>query len=361
MSTTVVFAVPGKLDQLTGGYLFDRRVVESFRDRDSAIRVAELPGAFPLVDLVAINAAKDLVSSLKQEEVLVIDGLALPAFASLLPLKQGGRSIGFIHHPLFLETNLMKDLDRYFSDLESALWSSLDGIICASPSTARTVISAGICHKKVLVASPGVDLPTLPQQRYLKGTHGVKALRLLCVATVTARKGHIFLIQALSQLRHKPWTLDCYGCLDRDPDSVKMVRRSITQYGLADRISLHGEISPEQLSSAWLQADVFVLPSLHEGYGMVLTEAIAHGLPVVSTLAGAIPETLPQSASCLVEPSNSLALANVLSELMDDSDKLERLRMAALHERTSLVPWPEAIERWHQALSDCITYEKASQ
>lgn len=358
MSVTVVFSVPGKLNQLTGGYIFDRRVVESFKERGSVVHIAELPGTFPQVNAEAIDAATELVDSLRQEQVLVIDGLALPAFASLLPLQGGIRAIGFIHHPLFLETGLSKELVSYFYKLESTLWPLLDGLICASPSTARTVIQSGVSSYKVQVVSPGVDIPVSPLTQKITSTLSPHELRLLCVATISARKGHIYLVQALAQLRHHAWTLDCYGSLERDPDTVRKLTAVIAQHDLTDRIKLHGEISPQQLSNAWEQADIFILPSLHEGYGMVLTEAIAYGLPVVSTLAGAIPETVPKSASILVEPSNAQALASALDELMLDGAKLESLKKAAIHERSSLVTWPKAIESWHQALNKCLRYEK---
>ncbi len=358
LSSPIVFAVPGALDQLTGGYLFDRRVVESLRASGRTVRVAELAGQFPLADAQACSGARVLVQSLEPDSVLVIDGLALPAFESALMLPRGGIAIGFIHHPLSLETGLSREQYLYFARLESSLWSALGGLICASPSSARAVIASGIPRTRVAVASPGVDLPAELTSRRARGRAAQSPVRLLCVATLTLRKGHRVLIDALARLRALDWTLDCYGSLERDRDAVASVQRAIHEYGLSDRVRLHGEQPAERLQAAWGEADLFVLPSFHEGYGMVLTEAIAYGLPVVSTRAGAIPETVPAQASRLVEPGDVDALAGVLAELIRDGNELDRLTEEARIARSSLMNWPQALEAWRNALDGLVAQHK---
>lgn len=355
MKAPIVFVVPGPLDQLTGGYLFDRRIVDGLRAQGRTLRVVELPGRFPRADAIAREAARDLTASLSNETVLVIDGLALPAFESLLPLKQTAAAVGFVHHPLSLETGLSPEQVRFYTRLESALWSTLDGVICASPSSARSVCAAGVAAERVQVASPGVDLPAPISASARPITRASDApVRLLCVATITARKGHQVLVEALARLTGHAWTLDCYGSLDRDPDTVRALQQSIAEHGLRDRVRLHGEQSALTLARAWQSADLFVLPSFHEGYGMVLTEAIAHGLPVVSTRAGAIPETVPAAASQLVDPGDTQALSRVLAHLIADCDAREVLRRAALSARAELVSWPRAVDGWQQALDQCV-------
>lgn len=354
MNAPIVFAVPGPLDQLTGGYLFDRRIVEGLRAQGRALRVAQLPGQFPHVDAIACAAARDLICSLSEESVLVIDGLALPAFESLLPLKRGAAAVGFVHHPLSLETGLSPEQARLVDRLERALWLALDGVICASASSARSVCAAGVAAERVQVASPGVDLPE-PLPAAARPEQSPDApVRLLCVATVTARKGHRVLVEALARLTDHAWTLDCYGSLDRDPDTVRALRQAIADRRLSDRIRLHGEQPSVELARAWQAADLFVLPSFHEGYGMVLTEAIANGIPVVSTRAGAIPDTLPAAASQLVEPGDAQALARVLADLITHRDAREALRQAALSARSALVSWPRAVDIWRAALDRCV-------
>lgn len=359
MKSPIVFVVPGQLEQLTGGYIFDRRVVEGLRERHHSVQVIELPGQFPHIDVTATDAVRDLTSTLSRDALLIIDGLALPAFASLLPLKASHPAIGFIHHPLSLETGLTIDQASHLACLEMDLWSALDGVICASSSTARSVLAAGIPEDRVQVASPGVEWSTSP---ILTGNKpgGSDACRLLCVATVTARKGHKVLVDALATLRQHRWTLDCYGSLTRDLDTVHALLVAIQEYALGDRIRLHGEQPAERLRSAWAEADLFVLPSFHEGYGMVITEAISYGLPVVSTRAGAIPETAPAQACVLVDPGDTHALADALRELMVDRDRMHVMRQAALEARQSLISWPESIDRWVQALDQLLNRHRVA-
>lgn len=358
MSTPIVFAVPGDLNQLTGGYIFDRRVVEGLRERGRRVDVVELQGRFPEADSQAREAARALLGALSPDETLVIDGLALPAFESALLSRVDASVIGFVHHPLSLETGLRDEQVTHYERLEAELWQALDGIICASPSSARAVIGAGVYADRVLVASPGVALPDYPPVR-LQQTLLERPVRLLCVATLTARKGHRVLIDALSRLAELDWVLDCYGSLERDRETVLAVRRAIDKYGLGPKVSLHGEQPESILDEAWRHADVFVLPSLHEGYGMVLTEAIAHGLPVVSTRAGAIPETVPAAASLLVAPGNIEALSAALSRVIEDTHERQRLTEAALAARNTLASWSFAIERWGEALDSLVLQRKA--
>jgi glycosyltransferase involved in cell wall biosynthesis len=257
-----------------------------------------------------------------------------------------------------METGLSPAQVQHFEVLEGNAWRSLDGVICASPSTRKSVLRAGVDPARVQVSSPGVDVPAWPTQPPTRGLTG--GLRLLCVAHVTARKGHAVLVQALAMLRDQAWTLDCYGSLARDPNIAASLRADIQSLGLGERITLHGEQPPECLSSAWWQADAFVLPSHHEGYGMVLTEAIAHGLPIVSTRAGAIAQTAPALASVLVEPGDAHALAHALQALLLDRSRLAAMRQAARVARESLVSWHDAIGHWHMALQRLLSLERAA-
>ncbi|NBS66872.1 MAG: glycosyltransferase [Betaproteobacteria bacterium] len=257
-------------------------------------------------------------------------------------------ALGFIHHPLALETGLSVGAAARLGAIESALWSRLDGLICASPATAREVLAAGILPSRIAVAEPGVDVPSLDVGAGTERFDG--PVRLLCVATITPRKNHQMLVKALARVRATGWRLDCVGSLDRDPATVASLRRSIHELGLADRITLHGEQPDAWLARAWQESDLFVLASDHEGYGMVYTEALAQGVPIVATSAGATPETIPGSACRLVPPGDVAALASVLETLIGSGGQRQTLRDGARRARATLVPWPAAVRRWANAL-----------
>jgi glycosyltransferase involved in cell wall biosynthesis len=337
-----VFLVPGPLDQLTGGYLFDRQVVEGLRAMGRPVDVAELAGRYPDADDVARSAATAAVSKLPNDGMAVIDGLALPAFADCLESEAGRlRLIGFIHHPLSLETGLNPAEAQKYAALEARLWPLLRGLLCSSAHTARAVVASGIAAQRVEVATPGTAKPERIAERRTGGP-----LRLLAVGTVTPRKGHLLLIEALAALRDFDWHLTCIGSLQRDPATVAVLRAAIAAKGLGDRVTLAGEQSPALLSAGYAEADVFVLPSYHEGYGMAYAEALAHGLPVIATTAGAIPDTVPASASLLVPPGDATALRDALRRLFTDANLRGRLAAGATAAASTLPDWPTAVSRW---------------
>jgi glycosyltransferase involved in cell wall biosynthesis len=117
------------------------------------------------------------------------------------------------------------------------------------------------------------------------------------------------------RLQDRDWTLHCVGSTTRDAATADSVRVAITSHGLDARVQLHGEVNAEALQDFYDRADVFVLPSLHEGYGMALAEALAHGLPVVSSTAGAIADTVPPSAGLLLPPGDGIALRRALARV----------------------------------------------
>lgn len=351
MSETIAFIVPGALDQITGGYLFDRRVVDGLRELGREVNVIELPGRFPDADATAIAAASAALASLPATSIAVIDGLALPAFADCLePENQRLRVIGFIHHPLSLETGLSAQAAAQCAALEARLWRMLRGIICPSAHTARAVLACGIDAARVEIAMPGTDKPAT-----LASRNSSRPWQLLAVATVTPRKGHRMLIDALANLREEDWHLTCIGSLERDPPTVDALRAAIADAGLSERVTLAGEQPPAALSAAYTAADFFVLPSYHEGYGMVYAEALAHGLPVIATSAGAIPDTVPADAALLVSPGDVVALRAALQRVFSDAILREHLSDGAARAAQQLPDWETAVRRWAAALGRLAT------
>jgi len=120
---------------------------------------------------------------------------------------------------------------------------------------------------------------------------------------------------------------------------------------LAERVTLQDEIPPEALDEAYAAADLFVLPSFHEGYGMALAEAMAHGLPILATSAGAIPTTVPEAAGILVAPGDADALAEALSRLIEEPALRARLAAGAAAAGRALPDWDEAVTRWRNGVA----------
>jgi len=341
----LAFIVPGALDQRTGGYLFDRRIVDGLRTMGHGVRVRELPGRFPLADATAHRAAAAVLEELADGSIAVIDGLALAAFTDSLPPQASRlRLVGFVHHPLALETGLPLATRETLARTEARLLPRLRGVLCPSRTTEWHLIELGVRAARIAVTPPGTDpAPKRPTRR--EGPP-----RLLTVGTVTPRKGHQLLIEALAALADRPWQLTCIGSLERSPETARALTQAIRQHRLQQRVTLAGEWPPERIAAAYAEADLFVLASYHEGYGMALAEALAQGLPIVATTAGAIAETVPAEAALLVPPGDRDQLSRALAQLLDNPALLARLAAGAAAAGAALPDWPSATQRWLAAL-----------
>jgi len=166
---------------------------------------------------------------------------------------------------------------------------------------------------------------------------------LLSLATLTRRKGHDVLIAALASLVDLPWTARLVGGDHFDSAWSAHLHALVIKYGLAERIAFTG--SCETPAEEYAQADVFVLPSRYEGYGMVFAEALAHGLPVIAARAGAVPDVVPPDAGLLVPVDDSEALAMALRRVLTDAALRSQLRAGALRAAAALPRWQDTGRR----------------
>jgi glycosyltransferase involved in cell wall biosynthesis len=278
----------------------------------------------------------------------VIDGLALAGLLAHLPkIVQRLNAVALIHHPLAEETGIHAERAIRLEAAERAALALVSRVIVTSPWTRRRLADYGVAPERVLVVEPGVDRGA-PRAR--EPSPGV---RLLTVATITPRKGHDLLVEALARLRNLDWSLRCAGSLEHDRRHAEKLQALIEKNGMGERIRLLGELSPGQVCDEYASADLFVLPSYLEGYGMALAEAIAHGLPVISTTAGAIPDTVPKAASRLVAPGDIDALTEALREVIDDAAVRGRLVRSARAAAATLPSWAEAGRTFAAALRRC--------
>ena len=343
----IAFLVPGALDQLTGGYLFDRHVVDGLRATGRAVDVIELAGEYPEPDAVARGACAEALARLPAGTAAVIDGLALLAFADCLEREAKRlKLVAFVHHPLADETGLSEREQKRVAALEARLLKLVAGVLAPSESTARLVAAYGVPRARIAVTPPGTAKP----KRAMRRRPSISGVELLCVASLTPRKGHMVLVEALAALADRNWHCRCIGSLTRDAATASAVRYEIGRRGLKGRIALEGEWPPERLGEAYAAADVAVLSSFHEGYGMALAEALAHGLPVISTTAGAIPDTVPGSAGLLVPPGDVVAFTDALRWFLDEPRLRARLAAGARKTGARLPDWPQAVAGWAAAL-----------
>ncbi len=338
--------VPGDPATLTGGYLYDQRIAQGLRERGWHVFVHALDASFPLPSRAALEDADALLSSLPDAATVVIDGLAfggMPALAERHATRL--RLFALVHHPLADETGLDAESRALLLARERRALAAARGVIVTSRFTARSLTVYGVDPARIAVVEPGVD----PAPAAAGGDG--RTLALLCVATLTPRKGHDLLLEALARLGDRPWRLECVGDRLRNPVTTAALLARCARLGLADRVDFRGAVDAATLARYYDRSDVFVLASWHEGYGMALTEALARALPIVSTTAGAIPETVPAEAGLLVPPGDVEALTAALARVLDDADERARLAAGARAVRASLPSWGLSSARFEQAIA----------
>ncbi len=342
------FLVPGDWNLPTGGYTYDRRIVEGLRNAGHTIDVHELPGEWPHPSESDLAATARSLARLPNNCVVVVDGLAFGAMAKVVaPHAKRLRWVALVHHPLYLETDLSPDQRQQLLHQETQALSYACRVLVTSTSTATDVAAMGVSPERIFVVEPGTDpvVPLLP-----KNYPSNLRLRLLCVATLTHRKGHSVLLQALAGLTHLDWELHNVGSANREPDiATQLLKQSAP---MADRVYWHGEVDASSLQAHYAAADVFVLASFHEGYGMVITEALAHGLPVVSSNAGALANTLPTSAGIQVPAGDVDALRAALAQAIGEPNLRAQWAAGARQAAAQLPTWPTQVARFATALQD---------
>ena len=345
MTHRLDFIVPGDPAQRTGGYLYDAHIVTELRRLGWTVAVHGLLGRFPEADATARDALERTLATLPSGRLVVVDGLALGGLPEVA-IRHGCRLrlVALVHHPLADERGLSLARRHCLLASERAALAAVGRVITTSPWTARRLADFGLQPSRVRTVEPGVTPLALARA-------DGEPPRLLCVGTVSPRKGQDLLVRALARLRDTPWHCDCIGSSTRDPDFAGAVAGLIHEAGLYDRIQLHGECDDAHLRAAYAGADLFVLPSHYEGYGMVVTEAIAAGLPVLTTTGGALSETLPPGAGIAVPPDDVDALTEALAALIGDRARRHALREGARKARAALRDWPQAGAEFAAALS----------
>lgn len=356
MASRLTLAIPGDINTLTGGYLYDKHVSQELAEQGWDVDILSLDAGFPVVDDAVKQATVRRLAAVAPDRDLVIDGLALGALgehAQAIKLRRA--FVALVHHPLALESGLTAHTAQELHASERVALSAASGVIVTSPTTCQTLIDQyGVAADQIEVIEPGVDHPlalprTLPPKPSVNDANA--PLKLLSVGAIVPRKGFDVLIQALGQLTDLPWTLDIVGDDQRAAETVAQLTALIAQCGLTDRIRLLGAQPRQALDRCYQQADVFVLASHYEGYGMAYAEALAWGLPTIGTDGGASAQTLDTPAARVVPANDVPSLAMALRDLMTDQQTRADMRAAALKHANALPTWSSVGERFARALS----------
>jgi glycosyltransferase involved in cell wall biosynthesis len=346
---TVTFAVPGDLNTPTGGYGYDRRIVAGLRACGWQVDVIDVGEGFPHPPADVRASACARLAALPANGPVVVDGLALGVLPEAAEaLHRSHTLVALVHHPLAFETGLDPKDAEALRVSERAALSFVHRIVTTSAATARLLTAEFAAPaERIIVVQPGTDRVIV--QPRASGDE----LSILSVGSVVPRKGFDLLIEAMAQNADLPWRLTIVGDRERCPDTVRQLDAIIVQHGLKGRISFTGAVAPESLSTLYAATDLFVLASRYEGYGMAYAEAIAHGLPVIGTTAGAIPEAVPAGAGVLVQPDDVGALAAALRRLIASPAERAALTAGARKAASRLPTWCEQSALFARVLEGC--------
>ncbi len=332
----------------SGGNIYDRRVCAGLAEAGWEVLVTTVAGAWPAPGPAARADLARVVSVIPDSETVLIDGLlASTSAAQLLPHTARIRTTVLLHMPLATALDTPRDASTESS--ERSVLRAAAGVIVTSEWTRRQVLTRyAVPAGRVHVARPGVDRVTA-SPRPVRG-------HLLCVGVLGPHKGQDLLVEALAGLADRDWHCALAGPLDRHPDFVEQLRARIASLGYGQRVMLSGVVTGAALSDAYATADLLVAPSRTETYGMTVTEALAHGLPVMAAAVGGLPEALGVAADGtrpgqLIPPGDPAALAAALGDWLDDEGHRRRLRAAARQRRPALCGWDQTTQEIANALT----------
>ena len=330
----------------SGGNVYDRRLLDGLRTRGWRVREHAVPGAWPGADQRDRAGMAEVLGSVPDGSLLLVDGLvAADAPEVLVPAAARLRLVVLLHMPA---------PGPGVADRERAVLAAAAAVVATSDSTrgllvGRDRLDPGTVH----VAEPGVDPAPLAAGTTTGGA-------LLSVAAVTPGKGHDVLLDGLADLRDLAWRCLCVGSLTRDPGWAARTLRQSRMAGLDDRVDFPGARSGAQLATSYAGADVLVLATRSESYGMVAAEALARGTPVIGSDVGGLPATVGRTPEgrvpgLLVPPADASALADALRSWLEDPGLRRDLRAAARERRRSLSGWADTTDRVHAVLAGLAT------
>lgn len=333
--------LPGDIDVPTGGNVYDRRVVDGLAGAHGwRVRRTDVPGSWPLADDVARARLARALAAVPDGGLVLVDGLVGCAAPEVVePAARRLRVVVLVHLPLPDETGLDPAVAHELARRESRTLRAAAAVVVTSPWAAGRVASYGLAAERVHVAPPGTD--TAPLARGTGTGEG-----LLCVDAVTPRKDQLTLVEALARVGDLPWNCVCVGPLDRAPGYVAEVRDRIAGVGMENRVRLAGPLVGRALAAAYDAADLLVHPARTETFGMVVTEALARGLPVLATTGGAVGETLGRAPDgsvpgLLVPPGDADALAAALRRWLTEPTLRAGLVRSARARRGTLGTWEQ--------------------
>ncbi len=334
------FAVPGNINMRNGGMGYNRKVLALLPQFGVQVQHLQLPSNLPNGTPEELAQATRLMALVPPDQVLLVDSLGLSCLDAPLRNTIHAPVVALVHHPLSAELGLSGAAAQGWDKAERAALDFAHAVVVSSPYTARQLVDDfAVSRDKITIAVPG----TVAAAR-ARGSSRDGQVQMLCVGSVIARKGYEFLFDALKDILHFDWHLTIAGSQSLDAAYARQLIQAVNGSTLAARVTLHDEMSAEQLELLYQNTDIFLMPSLFEGYGMALAEAMARGLPIVCTTGGAASQTVPDGAGLKVPPANSEALKLAIESLLHSPELRAQTADKSWQAGQKLPDWPASVK-----------------
>ena len=330
----IVFAIPGDIERATGGYAYDRRVLALLPQYGVDVSHLALPGSYPAPSAADLMRTSELVQQTPADCVLLIDGLAFGAMPQSVVTGFRRRIVALVHHPLCLETGLSRERAQALRSSEQQALAQASAVIVTSPGTKSILCEMfGVAPDSIHVAEPGTDPAPRARGASMRTIEDLE------------RKGYDLLIAALTSFRGGAWKLTIAGADDLDIGYSAMIKSQIADAGLSSHIELLGPAASAELAGLYDRADVFVIPSRYEGYGMVMTEALARGLAIICTTGVPAADAVAEGSVFKVEAGDVQALTAAIGKALEHEGWRQGLADAAWSAARTLPTWNDASAR----------------
>ncbi len=356
----IAFLLYGSLNMITGGFLYDRFLVDHLRAKGEDVEVIGLPWKrcrTALLDNIFFGSEKFLNG--KPYDLILEDGLALP---SLIRFNRGMRKkrcvpiVSILHS---FRSNASKPMWHrgVLTWIEKAYLRSLDGVILNSCATGRDAERRAGKKLEGLVAYPGKDRLRAGPSREETARRALRPspLEIIFAGSITRHKGLHLLVKALTLLpkgQQNAWKLAVAGSEWMEPSYVRSIRSHVPA-GWSDKVCFEGSLGSVEIADRFSRSDLLVVPSAHEGFGMVYLEGMGFGLPAIGTWAGGAGEIIRDGENgFLVDPQDSSLLSDRISMLISDRQLLREMSLRALDTHAGFPTWSESMTRIHAFLEN---------
>ncbi|HEY6712643.1 MAG TPA: glycosyltransferase family 4 protein [Rubrobacter sp.] len=345
----------GDTGRKTGGYLYNGRVISGLRQRGFEIEEFVAGGASPEEQRAAALRFESTFDP-SRFDTIVVDALARIAVSQHLDLWLASRPVVALVHELPSVAGGGSGHETVASEqnYEEPLLRA-DRLVAVSDHGRKVLLGRGVSPGRIHVVPPGLDGVPVGDGSPARGDD---PLRALCVAQWIERKGIMTLVEAWTLRERKGAVLELIGETDADPDYACLVRAAI-EAAPRGSIVVSGCLDDASLGASYASADLFVLPSRYEGYGIVYAEALARGLPIIACDTGPVPDLTGREAAELVQPDDREALSAALDLLLGDPTLRMRMSAAARRRASRLPRWEDTVVGFEQVLGTAAQTRKS--